>query len=181
MTMKIARSDIRPYIVGCPPCDCIWSLYSSSCVCECMYGLTYSLYHPWGLFPEGKNLNITWSISLIGTAHILAQICCYWKKYSCLKCSKLDNFPRKTEMHRKSRKCAIIIVIQSVPVHQLTLEALRERRPPWPRQIITPIFSSVIMLSLGCERLNLKVLDHYLHHNLGMLQLLCFFCFFYSG
>ena len=33
------------------------------------------------------------------------------------------------------------------------LEALRERRPPWPRQIITPILSTVKMLSLGCERL----------------------------
>ena len=35
----------------------------------------------------------------------------------------------------------------------LKLEALRERRPPWPRQIITPILSTVKMLSLGCERL----------------------------
>ena len=33
------------------------------------------------------------------------------------------------------------------------LEALRERRPPWPRQIITPILSTAKMLSLGCERL----------------------------
>ena len=33
------------------------------------------------------------------------------------------------------------------------LEALRERRPPWPRQIITPILSTVKMLSPGCERL----------------------------
>ena len=33
------------------------------------------------------------------------------------------------------------------------LEALRERRPPWPRQIITPIFPTVKMLSLGGERL----------------------------
>ena len=33
------------------------------------------------------------------------------------------------------------------------LEALRERRPPWPRQIIAPILSTVKMLSLGCERL----------------------------
>ena len=67
------------------------------------------------------------------------------------------------------------------------LEALRERRPPWPRQIITPILSTVKMLSLGCERLptplkkkkkkkKKKVLDHYLHHDLGMLPLLrCFF------
>ena len=33
------------------------------------------------------------------------------------------------------------------------LEALRERRPPWPRQLITPILPTVKMLSLGCERL----------------------------
>ena len=32
-------------------------------------------------------------------------------------------------------------------------EALRERRPPWPRQIITLILPTVKMLSLGCERL----------------------------
>ena len=60
------------------------------------------------------------------------------------------------------------------------LEALRESRPPWPRQIITLIFPTVKMLSLGCERLptplKKKVLDHYLHHDLGMLLLLrCFF------
>ena len=66
----------------------------------------------------------------------------------------------------------------------IQLEALRERRPPWPRQIITPILSTVKMLSLGCERLptplkkkkKKKVLDHYLQHDLGMLPLLrCFF------
>ena len=33
------------------------------------------------------------------------------------------------------------------------LEALRERRPPWPRQIITLILPTVKMLSLGGERL----------------------------
>ena len=66
------------------------------------------------------------------------------------------------------------------------LEALRERRPPWPRQIITLILPTVKMLSLGCERLptpltkkkkkKKKVLDHYLHHDLDMLPLLrCFF------
>ena len=32
------------------------------------------------------------------------------------------------------------------------LEALAEHRPPWPRQIITPIFPTVKMLSLGGER-----------------------------
>ena len=61
------------------------------------------------------------------------------------------------------------------------LEALRERRPPWPTQIITLILPTVKMLSLGGERLptplkkkkkKKKVLDHYLHHDLGMLPLL---------
>ena len=33
------------------------------------------------------------------------------------------------------------------------LEELRERRPPWPRQIITLILPTVKMLSLGCKRL----------------------------
>ena len=37
------------------------------------------------------------------------------------------------------------------PLHKL--EALRERRPPWPRQIITPILPNVKMLSLGGDRL----------------------------
>ena len=60
------------------------------------------------------------------------------------------------------------------------LEALRECRPPWPRQIITLILPTVKMLSLGGERLpplkKKKVLDHYLHHDLGMPPLLwCFF------
>ena len=70
----------------------------------------------------------------------------------------------------------------------LELEALRERRPPWPRQIITPTLPTVKMLSLGSERLapslpppkkkkkkKKKVLDHYLHHDLGMLPLLWYF------
>ena len=63
-----------------------------------------------------------------------------------------------------------------------TLEALRERRPPWPRHIITPILPTVKMLSLGGERLTKnktqktkKVLNHYLHHDLGMLPLLWWF------
>ena len=49
-------------------------------------------------------------------------------------------------------------------------------KPPWLRQIITPVFPNVIMLSLGGERLTPKVLDHYLHHDLGILPLLwcCF-------
>ena len=38
-------------------------------------------------------------------------------------------------------------------VSKLILGALRERRPPWPRQIITLILPTVKILSLGCERL----------------------------
>ena len=62
-------------------------------------------------------------------------------------------------------------------VKYIKLEALRERRPPWPRLIITPILSNnVNVLSLGSERLTPKALDHYLHHDLVMLLLLvCFF------
>ena len=48
----------------------------------------------------------------------------------------------------------LVIVIVAVAVQvevqqQLQLEALRERRPPWPRQIITPILPTVKILSLG--------------------------------
>ena len=61
--------------------------------------------------------------------------------------------------------------------YHIELEALRECRPPWPRQIITPILPTVKMLSLGGERLppppkKKRVLDHYLHHDLGMPPLL---------
>ena len=66
--------------------------------------------------------------------------------------------------------------IHDGPLPNYKLEALEEHRPPWPRQIITPIFPNVIMLSLGGERLTPKVLDHYLHHDLGMLPLLWCFC-----
>ena len=37
---------------------------------------------------------------------------------------------------------------------KLKLKTLRERRPPWPRQIITPILPTLKMLSLGGERLS---------------------------
>ena len=77
------------------------------------------------------------------------------------------------------------IGLRTVHLLHCQLEALRERRPPWPRQIITLTLPTVKMLSLGCERLpttlkkkkkKKKVLDHYLHHDLGMLPLLwCFF------
>ena len=49
------------------------------------------------------------------------------------------------------------------------LEALRERRPPWPRQIITAILPTVKMLSPGGERLPPP---KKMHHDLGMLPLL---------
>ena len=79
--------------------------------------------------------------------------------------------------------CGVLINHQQSSLNVLhKLEALRERRPPWPRQIITLILPTVKMLSLGCERLptplkkKKRVLDHYLHHDLGMLPLLrCFF------
>ena len=70
--------------------------------------------------------------------------------------------------------------IYSTRLRKKKLEALRECRPPWPRQIITLILPTVKMLSLGCETLpaplKKRVLDHYLHHDLGMLPLLrcCF-------
>ena len=37
--------------------------------------------------------------------------------------------------------------------NNIQLEALRERRPPWPWPVITPILLTVKMLSLGGERL----------------------------
>ena len=69
------------------------------------------------------------------------------------------------------------LIIFSKTLHHINkLDALRECRPPWPRQIITSILPTVKMLSLGGERLTPKVLDHYLHCNLVMLQLLwCIF------
>ena len=63
----------------------------------------------------------------------------------------------------------------------MKLETLRERGPPWPRQIITPILPTVQMLSLGGERLTPKVLDHYLHHDLVVLPLLSWFLLIYSS
>ena len=73
-----------------------------------------------------------------------------------------------------SDHCGEMFMKQSV--NKCKLEALRERRPPWPRQLITPILPTVKMLSLGEERLprhpprppplkkkKKKVLDHYLY------------------
>ena len=56
---------------------------------------------------------------------------------------------------------ASILRVISINEHILgiKLEALGERRPPWPRQIITPILSTVKMLSLAGERLTPKILD----------------------
>ena len=74
------------------------------------------------------------------------------------------------------------------------MEALRECRPPCLKQIntvITPTLPTVsceaatsqqcyyALHCLGGDRLSAKILDHYLHHNLFMLQLLWwFFCSF---
>ena len=72
------------------------------------------------------------------------------------------------------------------------LEALSERRPPWPRQIITPIWPlknieawwwktnpSPQKNKKNKKKNKKNVLDHYLHHNLVMLlPLWCFFCSF---
>ena len=46
-----------------------------------------------------------------------------------------------------------LVAFQTDPESNSKLEALRERRPPWPWQIITPILPTVKMLSLGGERL----------------------------
>ena len=47
----------------------------------------------------------------------------------------------------------ILYISKVVDIHShCKLEVLRERRPPWPRQIITPILCNVKMLSLGGER-----------------------------
>ena len=49
---------------------------------------------------------------------------------------------------------ALVCLFVCLSVNNITqLEALRERRPPWPRQIITLILPTVKLLSLGCERL----------------------------
>ena len=91
-----------------------------------------------------------------------------------------------------SSSCKVIIMngrcTLIYKVYSQKLEALRVHRPPWLRQIITPILPTVKMLSLGGERLlppplppkkerkkRKKVLDHYLHHDLGMLPLLWWF------
>ena len=66
----------------------------------------------------------------------------------------------------------------------LKLEALRELRALWLRQIISPILPTVKMLSLGGERLppqtkkkQKKVSDHYLHHDLGYATTIMVFFF----
>ena len=71
-----------------------------------------------------------------------------------------------------------VILSCQTSVKYLWLVALWERKPPWLRQIITPILLTVKMLSLGGERLTPKVLDHDLHHDLVILQLLWSFCSF---
>ena len=66
-----------------------------------------------------------------------------------------------------------IYTLSNNSLAQYQLEALGERKPPWPRQIITLILPTVKILRLAGERLTPKVtpkvLDHYLHHNLVVL------------
>ena len=62
----------------------------------------------------------------------------------------------KWKLHQDN--CSLFLYLYTVEVEIcvniiLKLEAIRERRPPWPRQIITLILPTVKMLSLGCERL----------------------------
>ena len=45
------------------------------------------------------------------------------------------------------------LLLTNHEANHIKLEALRDRRPPWPRQIITPILPTVNMLSLSGERL----------------------------
>ena len=50
LNLQITRSDIQTtHKVGCQPSACIWSLYLPQGFVG-MYGLTYSLYHPEGLW-----------------------------------------------------------------------------------------------------------------------------------
>ena len=82
------------------------------------------------------------------------------QRYQKHKCLLIETWPRNHNHHPKSISLKVIY----------KLEALGKRRPPWLRQIITPIFPNVIMLSLGGERLPLPA------PHLGMLRLLwCLF------
>ena len=77
--------------------------------------------------------------------------------------SKLSLFlPVSTIIHYTTSRPTLIPcptwgnpVLERITKYQIfgKLEALRERRPPSPRQIITLILPTVKMLSLGCERL----------------------------
>ena len=62
----------------------------------------------------------------------------------------------------------------------MQLEALRDHRPPWPRQIVAPILLTVEMLSLGGERLtpftHLLILEDLGHH-----QSLTSYSLYYPG
>ena len=74
---KLANKQFRhqaAHEVSCQPGDCVWSLESSSGVCVAMYGLTYSLYHPEGIFavkpnrdapayPSFQNLSCRWDVN----------------------------------------------------------------------------------------------------------------------
>ena len=78
-------------------------------------------------------------------------------------------------IHAMPGRAQICTVHKNAFYNKVQLEALGERRPPWPRQIITLILPNVKMLSVGGERLTPKVLDLYLYHDLVMLPLLSFY------
>ena len=89
-------------------------------------------------------------------------------------CWLLKQIKQQTrKLHLQANVSKKVIILHN-PSYKL--EALGEHRPPWLRQIINPIFPNVIMLNHGGESLTPKILNHYLHHDLGMQQLLwCFF------
>ena len=50
---------------------------------------------------------------------------------------------------RNTKFYGVRIMNRNTLLLHVKLEALGERRPPWPRQIITPILPNVKVLSLG--------------------------------
>ena len=63
-------------------------------------------------------------------------------------------------------KCGLTRALHQESNKYLQLEALGERRLPWPRHIIIPILPTVEMFSLGGERTTPNVVYHYLYHDL---------------
>ena len=100
----------------------------------------------------------------VNTVDVSEKICSYQHKGHTVKLKVKAKIDEANRVHVKSLNWLLSVFYDK-------LEALGERRTPWPRQIITPILPNVKMLSLGGKRLPPKVLDHYLYHNLVMLPL----------